>query len=178
MYKITESSCGQVYSLLPHPLWVFAPQTTSQKSLLTSLFKIAASYQPHWALIFLFHISSNYCLHLIFYAGVCTQYGFSLVCLYVTLLTVAARLLSMGFPGKITAQGCHAPPKGIFLTRGLNLHHPVSPARPILYPLSHLGSVIFCKHLCIFYLLITFLIFVLNESRIYDYLDTQSTFCD
>ena len=55
-----------------------------------------------------------------------------------------ARLLCpWDFPGKNAGVGCHFLIQGIFLTWGSNLHllH-LLPCRQILYPLSHLGSLI------------------------------------
>ena len=62
----------------------------------------------------------------------CTMLLFSLYVVpnsLATLWTVAARLFCpWGFPGKNPEVGCHFLLQGIFLTQGLNLHLPVSPA--------------------------------------------------
>ena len=64
---------------------------------------------------------------------------------FLLLWTVAARLLCpWDFPGKNTGVGCHVLLQGIFLTQGskLCLLH----CTQILYPLSHLGTVmVMCK---------------------------------
>ena len=71
--------------------------------------------------------------------SVCILRCFSRVWFFVTLRTVACRLLCpWDSPGKNTGVGCHALPPGIFPNQQSNLH--LLNCRQTLYPLSHLGS--------------------------------------
>ena len=149
------SSCGQVHSLLLHPLWVFAPQTTSQGNLSSlaylKLQLLASLTGAHFFIFYFVFPQIIACISYSVWAYVLSR--FSLVCLYMTLWTVAARLLSpWDFSRQKYWSGLPCPPQGYSQSRDrtciiLCLLH----CRPTLYPLSYLGSVIFCKHLCMYF---------------------------
>ena len=97
-----------MHSLLPHPLWVFAPQTASRgnrSSLAHLKLQLLTSLTGAH---FLFHISSNYCLHLKFYMGICTQSLQSCLPLCNPIDCSCQTPLSMGFSRQNTGVGCHA----------------------------------------------------------------------
>ena len=78
----------------------------------------------------------------------CMLSCFSHVQLFAALWTVAHQApLSMGFSRQETGEGCHALLQGIFLIQRskpcfLHLLH----CRRIPYPLSHLGSLLYCSY--------------------------------
>ena len=141
-----------MHSLLPHPLWVFAPQTASQGNLSSLAYLKLQLLTSFTGTHFLFHISSNYCLHLKFYMGICTQSLQSCLPLCDPIGCSCQTPLSMGFSRQKYWSGLPCPPQGYSWSRDrtcivLCLLH----CRLILYPLSHLGSIIFCKHLCMYF---------------------------
>ena len=116
-----------MHSLLPHPLWVFAPQTTSQGNLPSLAYLKLQLLASLTGAHFLFCISSNYCLHLIFYMGICAQSLQSCLPLCDPMDCSCQTPLSTGFFQAKVLEWVAMPSSGIFPTQGSNLHHPVSP---------------------------------------------------